>query len=134
MMKKTALALMLASSVSLGACSTYNNDGMADAATGAAVGAGVGAVAGAAIPGVSTIAGAAVGAAVGGLAGDLEVVGRGEQGGDAGAHHRVVVDEQHAGHGRTRLWSAYAVGRRSRQQVPWPGAVATSRVAPSPCR
>ncbi|WP_162789376.1 MULTISPECIES: hypothetical protein [Sphingomonas] len=69
MMKKTALAILLAGSVSLGACSTYNNDGMADAATGAAVGAGVGAVAGAALPGVSTIAGAAVGAAVGGLAG-----------------------------------------------------------------
>lgn len=68
-MKKTFLALMAASSLSLGACATTSNDTLADAATGAAVGAAGGAAVGAVVPGVSTITGAAVGAAVGGLAG-----------------------------------------------------------------
>ena len=68
-MKKTAMGLLLAGSLSLGACASTNNDTLADAATGAAVGAAGGAAVGAVVPGVSTITGAAVGAAVGGLAG-----------------------------------------------------------------
>jgi hypothetical protein len=68
-MKKTFIALVAASSLSLGACATTSNDTLADAATGAAVGAAGGAAVGAVIPGVSAITGAAVGAAVGGLAG-----------------------------------------------------------------
>ena len=68
-MKKTAMALMLASSISLGACTTTNNDTLADAATGAAVGGLGGAAVGAVVPGISPIAGAAVGAAIGGLSG-----------------------------------------------------------------
>ncbi|HVF83700.1 MAG TPA: glycine zipper domain-containing protein [Sphingomicrobium sp.] len=69
-MKKTAMALMLASSISLGACTTTGNDDtLADAATGAAVGGLGGAAVGAVVPGVSPIAGAAVGAAIGGIAG-----------------------------------------------------------------
>jgi uncharacterized membrane protein len=67
-MKKTFLAIALASSFSLSACAT--NDRMAgDVATGAAGGAALGAAAGAVVPGVSVIEGAAVGAAIGGLAG-----------------------------------------------------------------
>lgn len=69
MMKKTAMAVLLASSISLGACTTTRDDTLADAATGAAVGAVGGAAVGAVVPGVSPIAGAAVGAAIGGLAG-----------------------------------------------------------------
>jgi predicted small secreted protein len=66
-MKKSILAIVLASSVSLSACAT--NDRMAgDVAEGAAYGAAGGAVVGAVVPGVSMIEGAAVGAAIGGLA------------------------------------------------------------------
>ncbi len=67
-MQKSLLAIVLASSVSLGACAT--NDPMAgDIAQGAAVGAAGGAAVGAVVPGVNVIEGAAVGAAIGGLAG-----------------------------------------------------------------
>lgn len=67
-MRKSFLAVALASSLTLTACAT--NDRMAgDVASGAAYGAAGGAVAGAIIPGVSVIEGAAVGAAIGGLAG-----------------------------------------------------------------
>ena len=66
-MKKSILAIVLASSVSLSACAT--NDRMAgDVAEGAAYGAAGGAAIGAVVPGVSMIEGAAVGAAIGGLA------------------------------------------------------------------
>jgi hypothetical protein len=68
-MKKTALALVLASTVSLGACASTSDDQLSRAATGAAVGGLGGAAVGAVIPGVSTIAGAAIGAGIGGLAG-----------------------------------------------------------------
>ena len=69
-MKKSALALMMASSLSLAACGTTgSNDTLADAATGAAVGGLGGAAVGAVVPGISPIAGAAVGAAIGGLSG-----------------------------------------------------------------
>ena len=67
-MKKSFLAIALASSISLGACAT--NDRMAgNVAEGAAYGAAGGAAIGAVVPGVSVIEGAAVGAVIGGLAG-----------------------------------------------------------------
>lgn len=67
-MKKTLMAVVLASSVSLGACAT--NDPMAgDIAQGAAYGGAAGVAAGAVVPGLSVIEGAAVGAAIGGLSG-----------------------------------------------------------------
>jgi hypothetical protein len=69
-MKKTALALALASTMSLSACATRSSDDqLSRAATGAAIGGVGGAALGAVIPGVSTIAGAAIGAGIGGLAG-----------------------------------------------------------------
>ena len=65
-MKKSFMAIALASSISLGACAT--NDRMAgNVAEGAAYGAAGGAVVGAVVPGVSMIEGAAVGAVIGGL-------------------------------------------------------------------
>ena len=67
-MRKTYLAIALASSVSLAACAT-NRPMAGDVAEGAAYGAGAGVVAGAVVPGLSVIEGAAVGAAIGGLAG-----------------------------------------------------------------
>ena len=66
-MRKSLIALTLASTISLGACAS--NPNTADIATGAAVGAAGGAAVGAVVPGVSMIEGAAVGAAIGGLAG-----------------------------------------------------------------
>lgn len=65
-MKNNALALALASTVALGACSTTgSNDRLERAATSATPGAAVGAV----LPAPVAIPGAAVGAAIGGLAG-----------------------------------------------------------------
>ena len=69
MMQKTLTAMFLATSLSLGACATTNDDDLADVGTGAAIGAGVGAGAGAVIGGLSPVEGAVLGAAVGGLAG-----------------------------------------------------------------
>ena len=66
-MRKSILAIVLASSVSLGACAT-NSRMAGDVAEGAAYGAAGGAAIGAVVPGVSMIEGAAVGAAIGGLA------------------------------------------------------------------
>ncbi len=63
-MRKSILALALASSVTLSACAS-NPRVAQDAAIGGLGGAAVGAV----VPGVSVIEGAAVGAAIGGLAG-----------------------------------------------------------------
>lgn len=62
------IAIVLASSISLGACAT-NDRTLETAATGAAVGGLGGAAIGAVVPGVSVITGAAVGAAIGGLSG-----------------------------------------------------------------
>lgn len=67
-MRKSILALALASSVSLAACNTTSPQA-GDIAQGAAYGGAAGVAAGALIPGVSVIEGAAVGAAIGGLAG-----------------------------------------------------------------
>jgi hypothetical protein len=67
MMRKSFLALALASTVTLGACA--NDRASGDIAQGAAIGAAGGAAVGAVVPGVSLIEGAAVGAAIGGLAG-----------------------------------------------------------------
>ncbi len=68
-MHKTFMALMMAGSVSLGACATTHDDTWEDVGTGAAVGAAAGAGVGALVGGLSPIEGAALGAAVGGLAG-----------------------------------------------------------------
>ena len=67
-MRKSMIAILLAGTMSLGACAT-DSETAGDIAQGAAVGATGGVVAGAVIPGVSVIEGAAVGAAIGGLAG-----------------------------------------------------------------
>jgi phage tail tape-measure protein len=66
-MRKSILAVMLATSVSLAGCASTPQNG--NIAQGAAGGAALGAAAGAIIPGVSVIEGAAVGAGIGGLAG-----------------------------------------------------------------
>ena len=63
-MRKSILAMTLASTAALGACAT-NSRVAQDAAIGGLGGAAVGAV----VPGVGVIEGAAVGAAIGGLAG-----------------------------------------------------------------
>jgi phage tail tape-measure protein len=64
------IAIALASSISLGACTTAANDRtLQTAATGAAVGAAGGAAVGAVVGGITPIQGAAVGAAIGGVAG-----------------------------------------------------------------
>lgn len=69
-MKKTVIALLAASSLSLGACATAPSDStLASAGTGAAVGAVAGAGVGAVVGGLSPIEGAAIGAVVGGVAG-----------------------------------------------------------------
>jgi len=67
-MRKSMVAILLAGTVSLGACAA-NSEQAGNIAQGAAVGATGGAAVGAVVPGVSVIEGAAVGAAVGGLAG-----------------------------------------------------------------
>ena len=69
-MRSSLVALALAGTAALGAC-TQNPQTNADIATGAAVGAAGGAAIGAVAPGISTITGAAVGAAIGGLAGAI---------------------------------------------------------------
>lgn len=66
-MKRSILALALASSVTLSACAT-DSTMAGNAAEGAAYGAAGGAAIGAVVPGVSVIEGAAVGAVIGGLA------------------------------------------------------------------
>ena len=66
-MRKSFLAVALASTVALSACAANRTNG--DIAQGAAGGAVAGAAVGAVVPGVSVIEGAAVGAAIGGLAG-----------------------------------------------------------------
>ena len=68
-MKKSILAITLASSVALTACAGNRTAG--NVAEGAAYGATAGVVAGAVVPGLSVIEGAAVGAAIGGLAGGV---------------------------------------------------------------
>jgi uncharacterized membrane protein len=78
-MKKQMIAVLLAGSVSLGACATtdeygYRNDNsetLEGAGTGAAVGGALGAGVGAVVGGLSPIEGAVIGAAVGGLAGAI---------------------------------------------------------------
>src|SRR3954452_3557403 len=63
-MRKSILAMTLASTAALGACASNPR-----VAEGAAIGGLGGAAVGAVVPGVSVIEGAAVGAAIGGLAG-----------------------------------------------------------------
>ena len=70
-MKKPITAILMAGSLSLGACTTYgdNDETLRGAGTGAAIGAAAGAGLGAVAGGLGVIEGAAIGAAVGGLAG-----------------------------------------------------------------
>jgi hypothetical protein len=68
-MKKPIIALLLASSMSLGACATSEDDTLASAGTGAAIGAVGGAGVGAVVGGLSPVEGAVIGAVVGGIAG-----------------------------------------------------------------
>lgn len=68
-MHKILLSALAATSLSLGACATTNDDDLEDVGTGAGIGAAVGAGAGAVIGGLSPVEGALLGAAVGGLAG-----------------------------------------------------------------
>ena len=71
-MKKSLVAVLMAGSISLGACATndaYADDTLRDAGTGAAIGAAAGAGVGAVVGGLTPIEGAVLGAAVGGLAG-----------------------------------------------------------------
>lgn len=70
-MRKTFIAVLMAGSISLGACATTERDEarLEGAGIGAGAGAVVGAGAGAVIPGLSPIEGAAIGAGIGGLAG-----------------------------------------------------------------
>ena len=63
------IAVLLAGSMSLGACTSVDDARMADVGTGAAVGAAGGATVGALAGGVGVVEGAIVGAAIGGLAG-----------------------------------------------------------------
>ena len=62
-MRKSIVAITLASTLALGACASTPRNG--DIAQGAAIGAAGGAALGAVVPGVSVIEGAAVGAAIG---------------------------------------------------------------------
>ena len=68
-MKKSILAVLMAGSMSLGACATTDDDTLEGAGTGAGIGAVAGAGLGAVVGGLSPIEGAAIGAAVGGIAG-----------------------------------------------------------------
>ncbi|MGI8931718.1 MAG: hypothetical protein ACR2FK_04975, partial [Sphingomicrobium sp.] len=64
-MNKSMMAILLAGSISLGACATNSREA-GDIAQGAAVGAVGGAAIGAVVPGVNVIEGAAIGAGIGG--------------------------------------------------------------------
>lgn len=67
---KKSIMLMGAAALSLGGCSSMNNDDTLErTATGAAIGGAAGAGAGALIGGLSPIEGAVIGAAIGGVAG-----------------------------------------------------------------
>ena len=67
-MNKSMMAIMLAGTISLGACATDSRT-QGNIAQGAAVGAVGGAALGAVVPGVNVIEGAAIGAAIGGIGG-----------------------------------------------------------------
>jgi hypothetical protein len=67
-MRKSMIAVLLAGTLSLGACAA-NSEQAGNIAQGAAIGGAGGAAVGAVVPGVNVIEGAAVGAAIGGLAG-----------------------------------------------------------------
>jgi uncharacterized membrane protein len=71
-MHKTIIMLLGASALSLGGCTSMNNDDtLASAGTGAAIGAAAGAGVGAVVGGLSPIEGAVIGAAVGGIGGAI---------------------------------------------------------------
>lgn len=71
-MHKTVIMLIGAGALSLGGCTSMNNDDtLASAGTGAALGAAAGAGVGAVVGGLSPIEGAVIGAAVGGIGGAI---------------------------------------------------------------
>ena len=72
-MKRLLISAAVASSLTLGGCTTdpYRDHVVASGATGAAIGAGAGALAGSVIPGIGTGAGAAVGGVLGGMVGAI---------------------------------------------------------------
>ncbi len=73
-MSKPMIAILIAGSLSLGACATNDyaaRDDMEDIGTGAAIGAAAGAGVGAVVGGLSPIEGALIGAVVGGVAGAI---------------------------------------------------------------
>lgn len=76
-MRNGMMGIMLATGLSLGACTSYdpygydNNRDVRDAATGAAVGAAVGAGVGAVVDGLDPLEGAAGGAVIGGIVGAI---------------------------------------------------------------
>lgn len=70
-MRTTSLAIILAGAMSLGACTSTNNDTLESAGTGAAIGAAAGAGVGAVVGGISPVEGALAGAAVGAIAGTI---------------------------------------------------------------
>src|SRR5215204_5812840 len=63
-MRKSMIAVLLAGSMSLGACTSVDDARMADVGTGAAIGAAGGAGVGALVGGVGVVEGAVVGAAI----------------------------------------------------------------------
>ncbi len=106
-MRKSILAITLAASVSLGACTTRNSG---DIAEGAAYGAGAGVVAGAVLPGVSVIEGAAVGAGIGGLAGAYWADNNNDGSVDGYNHNGTYYAGQPQGYDPTRRIVTTAAG------------------------
>ena len=105
-MKKSLTALLVASSLSLGACATtdpYADNTLEGAGTGAAIGAVAGAGLGAAVGGLGVIEGAAIGAAVGGIAGAVWADQNNDGYADGyvreGRYYQGAPEGYHAGHG-----------------------------------
>ena len=65
-MRKSMIAVLLAGTMTLGACTSVDDARVADVGTGAAIGAAGGAGVGALVGGVGIIEGAVIGAAIGG--------------------------------------------------------------------
>ena len=119
-MRKSILAITLASTAALGACAS-NPRVAQDAGIGAVGGAAVGAV----VPGVSVLQGAAVGAAIGGLAGAVWA----DRNNDGMVDGYVYNGQYYAGApsaapappGTAEAWSCPAI-RKCRPHIGCPGA------------
>lgn len=70
-MSRVLLAVLAAGTMTLGACTSMDNETLESAGTGAAIGAAAGAGVGAVVGGVSPLEGAAAGAVVGAIAGTI---------------------------------------------------------------